>query len=479
MKLSHLLFSFWMIYCLSGMAHAGHKLHPKRARHYTHISAPLAMPVLSGSRQLANELSYLINASNLHADIAVNVKSMKYGDSLYTHNIHQPLTPASTLKILTAEAALIYLGPNYRFSTQLLTDAKGIKNGVLKGNLYVVLSGDPTLTYYDLVDLLESLRSEQIRAIAGNVYIDNTAYDQSFYGPGWMWQDKSYCYAAPISASIINHNCFKYAAPTIRNSGTLPKNRRTRTLALSSRSDNILSIDNYSTKGHYALGVSYVVTDIPEYNRTLFKRVLNQLSISVYGSVTFGSAPDTLSLVSSHNSKLLTMLINEMLKKSDNVIAGALFKKLGQLYSRQPGSWENGSLAVSQILSKRAGVNITGMRILDGSGLSSSNLTTSSQLMQVLDFAFHHPSIKDTFISSLPIAGVDGTLKHRMGNISRKIRAKTGTISGVASLAGYAESRDKEPLAFVIMINGSKGYGWRYKTLEDKIATALTRYKRS
>jgi D-alanyl-D-alanine carboxypeptidase/D-alanyl-D-alanine-endopeptidase (penicillin-binding protein 4) len=475
MKFPYLLFSFWMMFCMSDLACAAHKTHSRRIRHYPHISAPLALPVLYGSSQLANELSYLINASNSHADMTVYVKSMKYGDSLYSHNIHQPLTPASTLKILTAEAALIYLGPNYRFSTQLLTDAKGIKNGVLRGNLYVVLSGDPTLTYYDLVELLGSLRSEQIHAIAGNVYIDNTAYDQSFYGPGWMWQDKGYCYAAPISASIINHNCFKYAAP-IRKS--IAKNHGTRTLALSPRSENILSIDNYLAKGHYALGVSYVVTDIPEYNRNLFKRVLNQLSVSVYGSVTFGSAPETLSLVSSHNSKPLTTLINEMLKKSDNVIAGALFKKLGQLYSRQPGSWENGSLAVSQILSKRAGVNISGMRILDGSGLSSSNLTTSAQMMQVLDFAYHHPSISDKFISSLPISGIDGTLKHRMGNITRKIRAKTGTISGVVSLAGYAESRDKEPLAFVIMINGNKGYGWQYKTLEDKIATALTRYKR-
>jgi D-alanyl-D-alanine carboxypeptidase/D-alanyl-D-alanine-endopeptidase (penicillin-binding protein 4) len=119
------------------------------------------------------------------------------------------------------------------------------------------------------------------------------------------------------------------------------------------------------------------------------------------------------------------------------------------------------------------------MRILDGSGLSAENLTTPSQMMQVLDFAYHHYGTSYEFISSLPIAGVDGTLKHRMGNIARKVRAKTGTISGVVSLAGYVVSGDKEPLAFVIMINGSKGMGWRYKSLEDRIATALTKYKRT
>ena len=136
-------------------------------------------------------------------------------------------------------------------------------------------------------------------------------------------------------------------------------------------------------------------------------------------------------------------------------------------------------MAVSQILSKHAGVNLVGLRVLDGSGLSPENLTTSAQMMQVLDFAYHHYPTSYEFISALPIAGVDGTLKHRMWNIARKVRAKTGTISGVVSLAGYVESGDKEPLAFVILINGNKGLGWQYKALEDKIATTLTRYHRA
>ena len=86
------------------------------------------------------------------------------------------------------------------------------------------------------------------------------------------------------------------------------------------------------------------------------------------------------------------------------------------------------------------------------------------------------PKTSEYFISALPVAGVDGTLKHRMYNIARKIRAKTGTISGVASLAGYATAYNKEQLAFVIMVNGNKGLSWRFKGMEDKIATALTRY---
>lgn len=473
----------------------------KHSRYYaSSTSHAYATSVIYGAPQLASEINQLVSENSGTANIAVYVKSMQYGDTVYTRNISQSMVPASTMKILTAEAALIYLGADYRFPTQLLTDAKEVRSGVLRGNLYVVLSGDPTLTYPDLLELMMTLRNHGISAVAGNVYIDNTAYDQSFYGPGWIGKDKSYCYAAPISASIINHNCLsfqvapaklsgaparvvtssKYFTPAIKNNVVTKSSRvRSCSLRLSSSPNSIISVDGCLSKSQFSSGVSYVVTDVPEYNRQLFKSVLSRMSISVYGSVTFASAPEGLSIVGTHTSEPLPVLITEMLKKSDNVIAGALFKKLGQTYTRQPGSWQNGSLAVSQILSQRAGVNIAGMRILDGSGLSPNNLATPTQLMQVLEYAYHHDPINDEFISALPISGVDGTLKHRMANIIRRVRAKTGTISGVVSLAGYVTSSNKEPLAFVIMVNGSKGLGWRYKSMEDKIATALTRYLRA
>lgn len=493
MRLFYLIVTVWMVvFSLVNPAYAKKHKVVRVSR-----SKPIA-PVIYGSSQLVGELNSIANSDSTAA-IAVYVKSMRYGDSLYARNINHPLTPASTLKVLTAEAGLIYLGPEYHFTTQVLTDAKSIKNGVLQGNLYVVLSGDPSLTYNDIVDMMLSLKSHQISSISGNVYIDSTAYDQSFYGPGWEWKDKNYCYAAPISAGIVNHNCLpvkitpsaagrmaqietspKFFYPQIKNT-VVTKSGRTRacSLHLSSSLNNGLEIDGCMPTGRYAWGLSYVVTDVPEYNRALIKSVLRQLGVGVYGSVTFGTARENLSLIGSHASKPLKDLINEMLKKSDNIIAGALFKKIGQLYSHRPGSWENGSIAVSQILSKKAGMNLAGLRILDGSGLSPSNLTTPAQMMQVLDFAFHNEATSFEFISALPIAGVDGTLKHRMANIARKVRAKTGTISGVTTLAGYAIANDKEPLAFVIMINGSKGMGWKYKELEDKIATALTRYKRT
>jgi len=455
-------------------------------------------PAIYGNSELVNQLNRIIQSDMTDADIAVFVKSADKGDTLYTRNINLPLKPASTLKVFTALASLVYLGPDYQFSTRVFTDTKDIRNGILQGNLYIVLSGDPTLTYYDLAELLLTLKSKQIHAIAGNVYIDNSAFDQQFYGPGWMNSDRNYCYGAPISASIINHNCLsfqmtpakvsghlaqvitspKFFYPGINNSViTKSRARSTCSLRLSKDPNNTITIDGCLSKGTYAYGVKYVVTDVPEYNRMLFKTLLNRLEINVYGRVTFGSASKNLSLVGSHTSKPLRLLISEMLKKSDNIIAGALFKKLGQLYTKQPGSWENGSIAVSEIL-KQTGMNTNGLRVLDGSGLSHDNLATPAQLMHALNYAYGHHLISYEFISGLPIGGVDGTLKRRLGNVARKVRAKTGYVTGVVSLAGYVETSDKEQLSFVIMVNGKRGLTWKYKSIEDKIVTALTKYKR-
>jgi D-alanyl-D-alanine carboxypeptidase/D-alanyl-D-alanine-endopeptidase (penicillin-binding protein 4) len=121
------------------------------------------------------------------------------------------------------------------------------------------------------------------------------------------------------------------------------------------------------------------------------------------------------------------------------------------------------------------------MSIMDGSGLSRYNLITPAQMMETLDFAYHHDASNYDFISALPVAGVDGTLKHRLRNVAWKIRAKTGTMSatGVVALAGYAVNRDNELLAFVVMVNGRNGFSWKYRGLEDDIALALTRHSRA
>jgi D-alanyl-D-alanine carboxypeptidase/D-alanyl-D-alanine-endopeptidase (penicillin-binding protein 4) len=490
------LLILWIIGCFSCVAEAKHKKHVNS----TATSRAHTLPrSINGSQALIAEINSIVSSMDGKAVVGVDIKSMKYGDTLYTKNEQSLLTPASIMKIMTAEAALLYLGSEYKFPTTLLTDASGMNGGVINGNVYLVHSGDPTLTYNDLTDLMVTLRSQQIQGVAGNVYIDNTAYDQSNYGPGWEWDDKRSCFAAPINASIINHNCLslqiepgsspgrvanviespRYYYAAISNA-VMTKQPHTRAcyVQLGINDNNTISLSGCMPKGKYVWGVSTTISDVMEYNKSLLQSLFKKFSIRVNGNVVAGTAPPNLSAIATHQSKPLNVLIKEMLKMSDNIIAGSLFKKIGEYYTRQPGSWERGGFAVKKILGEKALVNTAELSVIDGSGLSRDNKVKPAQMMQVLDYAFHDVSTSYEFISALPIAAVDGTLKHRLYNVAGRVRAKTGTMQGVVSLAGYVVNKDKEAIAFVIIVNGRNGNIWQYREMEDKIVTALANYSR-
>jgi D-alanyl-D-alanine carboxypeptidase/D-alanyl-D-alanine-endopeptidase (penicillin-binding protein 4) len=454
---------------------------------------------VTGTAELITEINNAMHRISPSAHVGITIKSMKYGDVLYTKNEKSLFVPASTSKVFTAEAALLYLGPEFKFPTRFVTDARSISNGVLDGNIYLVNSGDPSLTYYDVADLIQTLKSQQINTITGNVYIDNTAYDQTTTGPGWLWHDTKFCYGAPISASIINHNCLSFRVTPSQNSGdqanvitdprsyyasirnsvvTRSHGSRTCYVKLDGENGGTIAISGCLAKGNDGAGVSTVVTNIMQYDKALVTDLMKHFDIQIQGTVTAGIASAQASELARHESKPLKDLITNMLKMSDNIIAGSIFKKIGELYTHRQGTWENGGNAVSRILSQR-GVDIWRMSLIDGSGLSRYNQVTPQQMLQVLDFAWHNPDTNMHFVSALPVAGVDGTLKHRLRNIAWKVRAKTGTMQGVVSLAGYATSADKEPFAFVIMINGHNGSIWQYREFEDRIMNSLTHYSRS
>ena len=468
--------------------------HRHTVRTVTHYNAPSH---IYGNQNLVAEINQILRRTNV--DVGVQIKSMKTGEILYSRNEQHLYSPASILKMLTAEAALLFLGPDYKFPTKVVTDAKTKSNGVINGNVYVVQSGDPSLTYYDLTGLIVALKAQQIQTINGQLFVDNSAYDQVNYAPGWVWDDTRYCYAAPINAGIVNHNCVsfkiapakysgqlasvianpRYYLPSIQNS-LITGSGRSCYMSLRPQANSTISLSGCMPKG-YARGASVVVTNVLQYDKSLIADLFKRYGIKVNGQVLFGTAPQSSYELAVHESKPLHNLITQMLKKSDNIIAGSLLKKLGQLYSKQPGSWANGGNAVKQLLSKQASVDTSSMSIIDGSGLSRDNRVKPAQMMQLLNFAFHNYATSYEFISALPIAGVDGTLKHRLYNIARKVRAKTGTeaIEGVVSLAGYTVTKDKEPIAFVIIFNGKHGDIWKYREIEDAIVTALTNYSRT
>ena len=166
-----------------------------------------------------------------------------------------------------------------------------------------------------------------------------------------------------------------------------------------------------------------------------------------------------------------------MLKKSDNLIADSLLKKLGEKYFSAQGSWKTGRNAVQAILASKTNIDFAHVMMVDGSGLSRDNIVTPNAFVKLLNYAYTELSESDLLFASLPSSGRDGTLKHRLGGaVLGRIHAKTGSMHGISSLAGYIRTANNQTLAFSILINdpvqGKNNQGG-YRLLENRICEFL------
>ena len=437
---------------------------------------------------------------SLDANIGIVVQSMKTGKILYQQNAYRLFTPASIQKLLTAVAALDYLKPDYKFYTELLSKGK-VANHELQGNLIVKFSGDPELTDQDLRHLFHQLHKKGIRKITGHVFIDNSDYGTIPYPPGWIWDDLSYSFAAPLNTIIIDRNSFvlhfippkkNTVRPTLK--ADLPKGvaMLSNSLTVVSKLNKYCPIGIYSNdRNHYKIsGCFYrgwkkqsrklAIRNVVVYTKVLIQQDLKENNIVYKGKVGISTTPKGSKVLVQHDSPPLSKIIKQMLKDSDNLTANAVFKKLGETYYHSRGTWQNSLRALKQLLAKPAGINFKSNLVNDGAGLSRYNLLTPRQLSKVLYFAYHKKRIKDIFTNALPIAGKDGTMAYRLQSERKggRILAKTGSMTGVASLAGYVKSKNNGILSFVIIINGFVKPRRPYIALEDQVCRFLVKGKK-
>lgn len=462
-----------------------------QSQHHHHFCA---VPAASSSDPFSHaySLEQIVSDMSRRASAGILVRSLKSGQVLYAKNADQFFAPASNMKVVTAFAGLKFLGLGFVYRTRLLTDAPTVTpvNGVLQGNLYLKYDGDPSLEFSDLKTVFDALTAQGIQRIQGNLYVDTSRYDHVGISPGTEDHDLGYCYGAPVTASILNRNCV-----TVKlYSGNLGAPAR---LAFPYDvslpvTNNVVTGNNschlsvqHTAQGHYILngciprrqtGMELTMT-IPgdaQYGEEAAVKLLSQTGIQVLGT-TLPTKPDAqLMLIAQHESKPLSDLVVEMMKKSDNLIANALFKSIGAAYNKQSASWENSSAAVRAILQKN-GVDTRGMVIVDGSGLSRNNQVSPTQLVQILTAAYKDPAISSLYEEALPVGGLSGTLKHRLGSrdIIGKVKAKTGSMHGVSSLSGYVEAHDGEVLVFSIIVNDFAGGLYPYRAMEDNVCRVL------
>ncbi|WP_438918554.1 serine-type D-Ala-D-Ala carboxypeptidase [Kosakonia cowanii] len=429
--------------------------------------------------QAANVDEY-INQLPDGANLALMVQKVGAEAPEIDYHAKQMALPASTQKVITALAALLQLGPDFRFTTTL--ESKGsVDGGTLKGDLVARFGGDPTLKRQDIRNMVATLKKSGVQKIDGNVLIDTSIFASHDKAPGWPWNDMTQCFSAPPAAAIIDRNCFSISLYSAQNAGDLayirvasyyPVNMfsQVRTLARGSAEAQYCELDvvpgdlnQFTLTGCLPqradpLPLAFAVQDGASYAGAILKQELTQAGITYTGTLlrqTQVNQPGT--VIASKQSAPLHDLLKIMLKKSDNMIADTVFRMIGHARFGVPGTWRAGSDAVRQILRQQAGVDLGNTIIADGSGLSRHNLLAPATMMQVLQYIAQHDT-ELNFISMLPLAGYDGSLQYRAGlheaGVDGKVSAKTGSLQGVYNLAGFITTASGQRMAFVQYLSG-------------------------
>ncbi|MCI0382780.1 MAG: D-alanyl-D-alanine carboxypeptidase/D-alanyl-D-alanine-endopeptidase [Chlamydiae bacterium] len=440
----------------------------------------------------------IIQSVDPKTHIGIEIISLKDGELLYEKNGHHLFVPASNLKLFTAAAALSLLGSDFTFETSLFYDGE-MENERIKGNLYLKGGGDPSLSTSDLEEMILGLRLMQIKEIQGDLVIDHFDFDQFCLGPGWMWDEEPAYWNSPVSGLVVNHSCVNiWIKPSKKIASNpkifiFPKTEEIKVLNLASTEENPssnLTIERRQNeiqiKGEIGLNnpiqkYAFPLEEPHLYAGNLFKALFQKNGIELKGALKVNPLPLQANKLLSHHSAPLSLLIRKMLKESDNLYADAFFKKMGQT-SFQQGSWQMGAKAVRDFLEKKAELDVIDSVVLDGCGLSRYNLVSPHQTIELLKWVYKSEEIAPEFISALPVAAVDGSLKQRMNEdpeVKGKVRAKCGTMTGISSISGYATTQDGEKLAFSIFINGFTGPANHYKNqIEDRICTFLANLSR-
>ncbi|MGN7470569.1 D-alanyl-D-alanine carboxypeptidase/D-alanyl-D-alanine endopeptidase [Brevibacillus sp. SAFN-007a] len=432
------------------------------------------------------------NSRGLYAGIAVyDLTDKTY---LYRHNAERTYIPASNMKLFTTIAGLDQLGPDYQWKTELFLQGKVRADGVLEGDLVWKGYGDPTLTPADMQHLASVLKQAGIKRISGNLLLDESDFDDTRLGVGWMWDDEPYGYSAQLSALSVHKNAVTltvapgkavHAAPTVAMEPMTTYVTIHNRLQTVEGGETAISLERPRGTNEIVLTGTIGLAAKPyEENVSLEDPALfvgdvwkQQLlaqgielrpGVEVKKTVLQSGVP-----FYTHLSRPLGEVIVELNKESDNFYAEMLLKTLGAR-QKGAGTFEAGSEVVADVV-KRAGI-ATGYRQVDGSGLSRLNLVSAEQIVQLLAFA-QQESYSVELEKSLPVAGSDGTLKSRMlGTAAEKnLIAKTGSMSGVNSLSGYVTAQNGHKLAFSILINGI--YQSKYaRDLQDYVGTLLASY---
>lgn len=461
--------------------------------------------------RLKRELDYYFSdPSFTNAHWGVAIQSLKTGELLYLRNEHKGFMPASNMKLFTTAGALITLAEDYRFVTRLFATEPVDSTGVLRGDLVIVGTGDPSLCErfsngritHVFEQWADSLKNRGVRLIEGRIIGDDNYLKDELLGEGWSWDYLSDYYAAQISALTFNDNCIDIIftpGDSIGAPASFILEPKTDYVDIT---NNVLTGDSTSIYFDRALGTNrvvcrgtigraeekvrdwFTVENPTKYTTVVFREILIKHGIHVSGDAydideldSYQYQDQSRYQVASHISPPLQEIVAAVNKKSQNLYAELLFRVVGKELGSD-GSTSDGVKALKEIVTGM-GINPETVSFADGSGLSRLDLITPMSVVKLLSY-MHKQKTGSSFYASLPIAGVDGTIKSRMigTRAEGNVRAKTGYIGRVRALSGYVTSADGELLAFSMIVNNYTVPTSLANHIQDAVCERLANFRR-
>ncbi len=433
----------------------------------------------------------------------VKVASLDSGEIIFEHDAHKLLKPASNAKLFTGALALDRFGPEFRIKTSLYAAARPDKSGTLRGDLVAFGRGDPCFaerfnggSYSNLLKpLVDAIADAGVRQIKGDLVGDESYFRGPPFGTQWTWDDLQQYYGAEVSALTVQDNVVdlilkpgpRVGAPceivTLPDMTPLAFTNRVLTVEADSRrrvsiyrpvGGNVVHLNGWMPLGGSNLVDAVSVHRPALWFVTLLKEALARRGIRVTGQVRAvdwlnrqaapASYEDWIELGAVSSAPLRTILAR-MMKPSQNLYAQLLLLQAGSHWRTPPlpeQTTEDVGLAELKSFLKRTGVREDDVVLEEGSGLSRGALVTPNATVALLQFMRGHEHF-GVFRDSLPVGGVDGTLRSRFRNTpaAGNVRAKTGTLRYVNSLSGYMTNRAGENLVFSLMLNNYDGDGAR------------------
>lgn len=428
------------------------------------------------------------------SEIGISVYDLTAKKSLYNYRAEKLSRPASTMKLLTAITALSRPGANEPFRTEVWHDGV-IEHDTLQGNLYVVGGFDPEFDSQSMDSLIEEVITFPFSVINGQVYGDVSMKDSLYWGSGWAWDDTPAGYQPYLSPlmfckgtvqvsvvpSTVQGDTASVSCQPVSSYYTVTNQTKTRT----SSAGRFSFTRDWLTNGNNLL-VSGNVTSIrkddiniydsPRFFMHTFLERLRGKGITTLQSYGFAELPrDSVRVerMACWNTSVQKVL-NQLMKESDNLNAEAFLCRLGaQATGKKQVAAEDGIVEIMKLI-RCLGHDPKDYKIADGCGLSNYNYLSPALLVDFLKYAYSQTEVFQMLYKSLPVGGVDGTLKFRMKGTPafRNVHAKTGSFTAINALAGYLKMKNGHEVAFAIM-NQNVLSAAKARAFQDKVCEVI------